>query len=60
MRATTGVPIEGYDEMNVSEIVERLDNLSAEELQAARTYEKQNKNRDTLLEQIDRRIKAAS
>jgi hypothetical protein len=60
MRATTGVPIEGYDEMNVSEIVERLDNLSAEELQAARTYEKQNKNRDTLVEQIDRRIKAAS
>jgi hypothetical protein len=60
MRATTGVPIEGYDEMNVSEVVERLDNLSAEELQATLAYEQQNKNRDTLLEQIDRRIKATS
>jgi hypothetical protein len=60
MRATTGVPIEGYDEMNVSEVIERLDSLSAEELQAARAYERQNKNRDTLLEQIDRRIKATS
>jgi hypothetical protein len=25
---STGVPIEGYDEMNVGEVVERLDNLS--------------------------------
>jgi hypothetical protein len=46
--------------LNVSEVIERLDNLSAEELQAARTYEKQNKNRSTLLKQIDRRINAAS
>ena len=56
----TGVPIQDYDNLNVGEIAEQLDNLSTEELQAARAYERQNKNRDTLLEQIDRRINAAS
>jgi uncharacterized protein (DUF433 family) len=56
----TGVPIRDYDDLNVGEIVEQLDNLSVEELQAARAYEQQNKNRDTLLEQIDRRIMEAS
>jgi hypothetical protein len=60
MMVATGVPIRDYDNLNVGEIVEQLDNLSAEELQAARAYEQQNKDRDTLLEQIERRIKAAS
>jgi hypothetical protein len=59
-RAATGVSIEDYDNLNVAEIVEQLENLSAEELQAARAYEQQNKDRDTLLEQIERRIKAVS
>jgi len=59
-RVATGVSIEDYDNLNVGEIVEQLDNLSAEELQAARAYKQQNKDRDTLLEQIERRIKAAS
>jgi hypothetical protein len=56
----TGVPIRDYDDLNISQIVEQLDNLSADELQNVRTYEQQNKNRDTLLGQIDRRINAAS
>ncbi len=60
MMVATGVPIRDYDNLNVGEIVEQLDNLSAEELQAARAYEQQNKDRETLLEQIDRRIKAVS
>ena len=59
-RATAEVPIEGYDEMNVSEVAEELDNLSADELQRVRDYEKQNKNRETLLGQIDQRINASS
>ena len=59
-RVADGVPIQDYDTLNVGEIVEQLDNLSVEELQAARAYEQQNKNRDTLLEQIDRRIMEAS
>src|SRR5215217_6310888 len=60
MMVATGVPIRDYDNLNVGEIVEQLENLSAEELQAARAYEQQNKDQDTLLEQIERRIKAVS
>ncbi|MBA2693396.1 MAG: hypothetical protein H0U65_13050, partial [Rubrobacter sp.] len=59
-RTITGIRIEGYDELNVGEVVERLDDLSAEELQRVRAYEQRNKNRVTLLKQIDRRINAAS
>ena len=51
-------PIAGYDEMNVEEISERLDDLSVEELQLVRDYEERNKRRDTLLEQMDRKIRA--
>jgi hypothetical protein len=52
-------PIEGYDEMNVEEVSERLDGLSVEELQLVRDYEETNKKRDTLLEQLDRKIRAS-
>jgi hypothetical protein len=52
-------PIEGYDEMNVEEISGRLDALSVEELQLVRDYEELNKRRETLLEQMDRKIRAA-
>jgi hypothetical protein len=52
-------PIEGYDEMNVEEISGRLDGLSVEELQLVRDYEELNKKRETLLEQMDRKIRAA-
>ena len=52
-------PIEGYDEMNVEEISGRLDDLSLEELQLVRDYEELNKRRETLLEQMDRKIRAS-
>ena len=52
-------PIEGYDEMNVEEISERLDGLSVEELQLVRDYEETNKKRETLLEKMDRKIRAS-
>ncbi len=51
-------PIEGYDDMNVDEISGRLDDLSMEELQLVRDYEELNKRRQTLLEQMDRKIRA--
>ena len=37
-RATAEVPIDDYDEMNVGEITEQLDNLTAEELRRVRDY----------------------
>jgi hypothetical protein len=52
-------PIEGYDEMNVDEVSERLDDLSVEELQLVRDYEELNEQRKTLLEQLDRKIRSA-
>jgi hypothetical protein len=47
-----------YDGLSVDEISKRLDGLSAEELKKVREYEKRNKDRETLIEQIDRKIRA--
>jgi hypothetical protein len=49
-----------YDELTVDEISKRLNGLSAEELRKVREYEKRTKNRETLIEQIDRKIRANS
>jgi hypothetical protein len=49
-----------YDELSVAEISERLDGLSTEQLRKVREYEKHNKNRETLIEQLDRKIRANS
>jgi hypothetical protein len=57
---SNGFPIAGYDELNVMEIADRLDGMSAVEIRTVREYEKQNKNRETLIEQFDRKIRAAS
>jgi heme-degrading monooxygenase HmoA len=51
-------PIEGYDQMNVDKISGRLKDLSVEELQVVRDYEELNEKRRTLLEQMDRKIRA--
>ncbi len=53
-------PVENYDELTVNEISERLDGLSAEEMKRVRTYEKRHESRETLIEQLDRKINAAS
>jgi hypothetical protein len=53
-------PIEGYDEMNVDEISERLKGLSVEELQLVRDYEELHEGRKTLLERMDRKIRSAA
>jgi hypothetical protein len=53
-------PIADYDELTVDEVSTRLGNLSAEDLRVVRDYEERTKNRDTILEQLDRRIRAGS
>jgi hypothetical protein len=53
-------PIEGYDELTVEEVSARLDALSTEDLREVRDYEERTKNRETVLEQLDRRIRAGS
>src|SRR5918999_2617549 len=47
-----------YDELTVDEISERLDGLSTEQPKQVREYEQHNKNRETLIEQIERKIRA--
>jgi len=53
-------PIEGYDELTVEKVNERLGALSAEDLREVRDYEERNKVRETVLEQLDRRIRGGS
>ncbi len=54
------LPIAGYDEKSVAEISARLDTLTADQLARLKDYERRNKNRETLIREIDRRIGAAS
>jgi hypothetical protein len=49
-----------YEDLTVDEVSKRLDGLAVEQLKQVREYEKQNKNRETLVGQIDRKIKANS
>ena len=56
---TASFPIAGYDEMNVDELSKRLNDLSAEQIRLVRDYEERNKRRQTLLEQMDRKIRAS-
>jgi hypothetical protein len=47
---------EDYNELTVDEISNKLDDLSVEDLKKVREYEKRNKNRSTLIEEIDHRL----
>ena len=49
-----------YDALTVEEISKRIDGLSNDQLKKVREFEKNNKNRETLVGQIDRKIKANS
>src|SRR4028118_2183198 len=49
-----------YDALTVDEVSKRIDGLSADQLKQVREFEKGNKDRETLIAQIDRKIKAAS
>jgi hypothetical protein len=51
---------DNYEGLTVAEITEKLDDLSEEELRKLREFEKRNKNRESLVERIDRKIRANS
>jgi hypothetical protein len=57
---TSAFPIEGYDEMNVDEVSERLEGLSDDELKRVRTYEKRNKDRGSLRKEMKQKIETTS
>jgi hypothetical protein len=49
-----------YDALSVEEVSRRIDGLPAEQLRKVREFEKDHKNRETLIAQIDRKIRANS
>ena len=53
-------PIEGYEELSVEEVSSRLGSLSAEDLREVRDHEERTKNRETILEQLDRKIRSSA
>ncbi len=57
---TAAFPIDGYDEMNVDEVSERLDGLSADELKRVRKYEKRNKDRGSLRKEMKQKVETTS
>jgi hypothetical protein len=46
--------------LTVAEVTEKLDELSADELKKLREFEKRTKDRESLVERIDRKIRANS
>ena len=62
LRATvlTALQTENYEGLTVAEVTVKLDDLSIEELKALRELEKRNKDRESLIERIDSRIRANS
>ena len=49
-----------YDALSVEEVSRRIEGLPAEQLKKVREFEKRNKDRETLVAQIDRKIRANS
>ncbi|UCD58103.1 MAG: hypothetical protein JSV16_03020 [Candidatus Hydrogenedentota bacterium] len=52
--------IPDYDSLSVGAVVERLDDLSLQQLAALKDYEKSHRNRTTVLKAIERRLKKAA
>jgi hypothetical protein len=50
--------VENYEGLTVAEVTEKLDDLSADELKKLRELEKRTKDRESLVERIDRKIRA--
>jgi len=55
-RKDAEVPLTNYDDLSVDEIERKIQGLSKDDVQAVRDYEKNNKNRKTLLETLDSKI----
>jgi hypothetical protein len=53
------LPIADYDTCNVDEVVQALAGLSPEDLKLVRSYEREHKNRKTVLNAIEQKLAAA-
>lgn len=50
------VPIDGYEELTVRQVIERLGELSPVELRSLRDYERRHANRKSVLDEIERAL----
>jgi hypothetical protein len=55
-RAAHAPPLKNYDDLGVEEIENKIKGLSEDEIEALRNYEKDHKNRKTLLESLDHKL----
>ena len=55
-RKDAQLPLKGYDDLSVEEIEKKIQGLSKDDIRAVRDYEKNNKNRKTLLKALDARV----
>jgi hypothetical protein len=53
------LPLEDYDSLTVSQVTQRFGELSVEEIERLRAYEAEHRNRRSLLERFERRLRAA-
>jgi hypothetical protein len=51
-----GFPISGYDELTAAQVVVRLDDLGDDALREVRDYEREHRNRKTVLRAIERAL----
>ena len=59
LREAGELPIEDYDLLNVNQVTQRLRELSAEEIERLRDYEAEHKNRRSLIQRFETRIRSA-
>jgi hypothetical protein len=54
-----GLPIDEYDSLTVSQVTQRLRELSLEDVEQLRDYEAENRNRRSIMQRFETRIRAA-
>src|SRR5215203_3995740 len=54
------LPLENYDKLNANEVTDRIEKLDALDIERLREYEARNKNRRSVLERMEVRIRASS
>jgi polyhydroxyalkanoate synthesis regulator phasin len=56
-RASSNLPIAGYDDLSAAAVQERLDGLTPAQLRKLRDYERRHANRKTVLDRIVRKLR---
>ena len=59
LREAAELPIEDYDSLNVNQVIQRLRELSVEEIERLRDYEAEHKNRRSLMQRFDTSMRSA-